>query len=227
MDDPMHNVVWHALTGPHAVYAIGHGAARHYPRAMAPVSAIEQPNEQAYRDLEVDLPAGLEARLFRPDSEPTPKGWETISAQPILCMLLARPLAAPEGHDIRPLGEQDVPDMLALADAAKPGPFGPRTVAFGGYVGIRDRATGALLAMGGTRLRLPGFIEISAIAVHPSARGHGLGAALTAALAAAVQAAGAVPFLHVFPANPARSLYQRLGFAVHVTTWVIWRRPLA
>jgi hypothetical protein len=29
------NPVWHALIGPHAGIALGHGAARHYPRAMA------------------------------------------------------------------------------------------------------------------------------------------------------------------------------------------------
>ena len=34
------NPVWHALIGPHQVHAIGCGAARHYPRDVAPFSAF-------------------------------------------------------------------------------------------------------------------------------------------------------------------------------------------
>jgi hypothetical protein len=40
MGHPLDNPVWHALTGPHAGVALGHGAARHYPRDMAPFSAL-------------------------------------------------------------------------------------------------------------------------------------------------------------------------------------------
>src|SRR5665213_3171457 len=68
------NPVWHALTGPHCVNAIGHGAARHYPRDMAPFSAITEPSPEAYADLAVDLPPGTEARLFRPSEEPLVPG---------------------------------------------------------------------------------------------------------------------------------------------------------
>lgn len=229
MDDFPRNVVWQALTGPHAHLALGTGAARLYPRDVAPFAAIAAPDDTTYRDLAAALPPGLEARLFRPTQEPTPAGWETLSAQEILCLAAARPVAAvawPDGLHPMPLGPAEVPDMLALAEAARPGPFGSRTIELGGYLGIRDAATGALLAMGGTRFRLPGFTEISAIAVDPAARGRGLGGALTAALAAQVAASGAIPFLHVFPANPARALYQRLGFQVAATPWVIWRRQL-
>lgn len=229
MDGFPGNVVWQALTGPHAHLALGTGAARLYPRDVAPFAAIATPDDTAYRDLAAALPPGLEARLFRPAQEPTPAGWETSSAQEILCMAAARPVAAvawPDGMYPTTLGPADVPDMLALAEAARPGPFGPRTIELGGYLGVRDAATGALLAMGGTRFRLLGFTEISAIAVAPAARKRGLGGALTAALALQVAESGATPFLHVFPANPARALYGRLGFQVIATPWVIWRRPL-
>ena len=42
MADPLDNVVWHALAGPHAKFAIGRGKARHYPRDVAPFSALEE-----------------------------------------------------------------------------------------------------------------------------------------------------------------------------------------
>jgi ribosomal protein S18 acetylase RimI-like enzyme len=124
------------------------------------------------------------------------------------------------------LGLADAADMLALAEAAKPGPFSGRTPELGLYAGLRD-ATGRLLAMAGERLRLSGYVELSGICVSPDARGQGFGAALTLYLARAALARGEAPFLHVFPDNPAAALYARLGFRLRTTLWVLWHRPIA
>jgi ribosomal protein S18 acetylase RimI-like enzyme len=229
MAHPLDNPVWHALTGPHAELAQGAGAARHYPRDMAPFSAIETAAPEAYADLARDLPAGLEARLFRPAEEAPPPGWAVISARPIRQMVAeATGLAAPHPQEaaLRPLGPGDAADMLALAEVAKPGPFGLRTPHLGRYLGLRG-PDGRLLAMAGERFRLPGHVELSAICVHPAARGRGLGAALTLRLAREVLARGELPFLHVFSDNPAAGLYARLGFRDRATLWVLWHRPAA
>lgn len=228
MEHLLDNPVWHALTGPHAALALGRGLARHYPRGAAPFSAVAEPSASAYADLGADLPAGLEARLFRPVEEAAPPGWETISARPIVQMVADDPPDGAEeteaGLPVRSLGADDASDMLALAEAAKPGPFGPRSALLGGYVGVRDPA-GRLVAMVGERFRLPGHVELSAICVHPEARGSGLGGVLTRHLARRALARGEAPFLHVFPDNPAAGLYARLGFRERATLWVIWRRP--
>jgi predicted GNAT family acetyltransferase len=93
-------------------------------------------------------------------------------------------------------------------------------------LGIRETKTRRLIAMGGERFCLERHVELSAIAVHPEARGRGLGAAITAYLARAVVARGQVPFLHVFPDNPAAALYLRLGFRERARLWVLWHRPV-
>lgn len=227
---PLDNPAWHALTGPHANLALGHGAARHYPRDIAPYSAIAAPTDAAYADLTASLPPGLEARLFRPREESAPPGWETLSARPIRQMVAeyARlPAPLPGETDILPLGADDVAEMFALVKRARPGPFAPRTFLLGRYLGLRDQATRRLLAMAGERFRLRGHVELSAIAVHPDARGRGRGAALTAALARAAFARGEVPFLHVYPDNPAAGLYARLGFRERRRLWVLLWRSLA
>jgi ribosomal protein S18 acetylase RimI-like enzyme len=230
MGHALDNPVWHALTGPHAVLAFGQGRARHYPRDIAPFSAITEPTRAAYDDLAADLPAGLEARLFRPAEEAAPPGWETISSRPIVQMVAEASPDGSEGADaelaIHALGADDAADMLALAKVAEPGPFGPRTAVLGGYVGVRDPADGRLVAMAGERFRLPGYVELSAICVHPEARGRGLGAVLTRHLLRRALARGQVPFLHVFPDNPAASLYMRLGFWERARLWVLWCRPV-
>jgi ribosomal protein S18 acetylase RimI-like enzyme len=225
---PLDNVVWTALTTAHAGVALGVGLARHYPRDMAPFSAVAEPSAAAYADLAAGLAPGAEARLFRPREEAAPPGWETLSARPIMQMAAeaaSRGTAAAK-VPICALGMDDAADMLALADAARPGPFGPRTVLLGSYAGVRDPATGRLLAMGGERFRLPGHVELSAICVHPDARGRGLGRMLTRHLVQEALGRGEVPFLHVFPDNSAAALYARLGFYERARLWVIWRRPL-
>lgn len=229
MDHPLDNPVWHALTTAHADIAIGRGAARHYPRDAAPFSALAEPSATAYAALAEDLAPGVEARLFRPTDEALPTGWEALSARPIRQMILdpgSLPAVLPAEMTAIALGPGDAEDMLALADAAKPGPFGRRTVTLGQYAGIRD-ARGRLVAMAGERFRLPGHVELSAICVHPEARGQGLGAALTLRLSRAALFRGERPFLHVFPDNAAATLYRRLGFRDRATLQVLWRRPIA
>jgi GNAT superfamily N-acetyltransferase len=221
--NPLDNPVWHALTGPHRVHALGRGAARHYPRDMAPFSAISEPSERAYAELATDLPPRTEARLFRPQVEPVPSGWEELDSFPMLQMAAAR---APDvgGEEVSPLSEADIPAMLEFASIAKPGPFGRRTPTLGRYLGIRrgDR----LLAMAGERMLLQGHVELSAICVHPQVRGQGLGAAVTAELVRQALARDELAFLHVRPENTkAVSLYGKLGFVTRREVVVTWRRP--
>ena len=125
--NPLDNPVWHALTGPHRAHAIGHGKAAHYPRDMAPFSAICEASDEAYADLARDLAPDTEARLFRPAEEALPAGWRQIDAFPMLQMVAA---SAPDPVDasIETLSRADVPAMMDLVAIAKPGPFGPRSI---------------------------------------------------------------------------------------------------
>jgi ribosomal protein S18 acetylase RimI-like enzyme len=230
---PLDNVVWSALTTTHAALAQGgahgDGLARHYPRDMAPFSAVAEPSARAYADLAAGLAAGVEARLFRPTEEPTPAGWETLSARPIIQMVAddVRPgPQTPAGLAIVPLTQADSAEMLALAEVTKPGPLGARTILLGDYIGARDENR-RLVAMAGERFRLPGHVEVSAICVDPATRGRGLGQALTAALVERARERGDTAFLHVFPDNPAARLYLQWGFRERARHWVIWRRPRA
>ena len=113
--------------------------------------------------------------------------------------------------------------MVALAEAARPGPLGRRTVLLGHYVGVRR--DGRLVAMAGERFRLQGHLELSAICVDPEWRGMGFGSGLTRYLAHRARAHGEIPFLHVFPENAAMMVYARLGFRERAWLWVLGRRP--
>ncbi|SKA16000.1 FR47-like protein [Enhydrobacter aerosaccus] len=219
------NPVWHALTGPHRRHATLQERAAHYPRDMAPFSAIVDASDGSYADLALDLPRGSEARLFRPLNEPMPGGWEEVDAFPMLQMIAVGPSAAmKEERAVAPLSLADTPAMLELVERSRPGPFGTRTPELGRYLGIKEG--GRLMAMAGERLRPPGHVELSAICVHPEARGRGYGQCLTLALMRQAFSDGEVPFLHVRPDNGAAvSLYRKLGFTVRREIFVLWRRP--
>jgi ribosomal protein S18 acetylase RimI-like enzyme len=226
---PLDNVVWSALTTAHRTMAFGVGLARHYPRDMVPFSAIAEPSVAAYADLAAGLAPDIEARLFRPREEAAPPGWETLSVRPIVQMVMDQPNDATPQYDEATcikLGQGDAAEMVALAEATKPGPVGMSTVNLGRYLGARDPKSRALIAMAGERLRLPGYIELSAICVHPAARGRGLGSLLMQMLMREAEQRNEVPCLHVFPDNPAMAIYERLGFRERTRLWVIWRRPI-
>lgn len=224
MEHVLDNPVWHALVGPHCAHAAGRGSARHYPRDMAPFSAILEPSDSAYADLAVDLPPGMEVRLFRPHEEPLPGGWQQLDCFPMLQMCASMmPRQLSEVGIL--LSEADSGAMADLVAIAKPGPFGPQTPLLGRYLGVRDGDR--LLAMAGERMRLPGYVELSAICVHPEARGRGYAAELTLRLMRMAFNRGEVPFLHVRPDNAgAVALYRKLGFETRRELVVTWRQPL-
>ena len=90
------------------------------------------------------------------------------------------PRADPARFPIVTLGLDDVPDMLDLVDRTEPGPFTPKTIELGTYLGVR--VDGALIAMAGERMRPPGYTEVSAVCTDPAFRGQGLAAYLVDAV---------------------------------------------
>ena len=228
MDSPLDNPIWHALIGPHAAFARGSGLARVYPPDLAPYAAIGEASAEAYRDLASLLEPGREARMFRAARDSVPDGWEEIGARQIVQMVFEASRPPPGGRDaagLRPLGPADDAAIHGLVAAAKPGPFERRTAELGHFVGIVE--AGKLIGMAGERLRLAGYVELSAIAVHPTARGRGLATVLIRHLVRRALDRGETPFLHVYADNPAMALYERLGFRTRRPIWVTRRRPLA
>ena len=224
-DHPLDNPVWHALRGPHARFALQRGLALHYRREVAAFSAFDRGSAQAYADLALDLPDGSEARLVRREVDPLPAGWVEVNRIPLLQMMAAQAgIDLVGGPACVSLGAEHAGAAAALVDLTKPGPFGPRTLEMGRYIGIFE--DGMLLAMAGERMHLPGYIELSAICTHPQARGRHLAEYLMRHLMHAALARGERPFLHVLPDNDAAiALYRRLGFDVRADMQYLWRKP--
>ncbi|MGW0810814.1 GNAT family N-acetyltransferase [Nonomuraea sp. NPDC002799] len=213
---PLDNPARSALTGPHAHLAERHGDVLRYPADVSPFVALpEAPTGRDWADAAALVgPGGLVS--YSAVDVPPPAGWEVVSRGQGVQMAGDGVAAAPDDEAVR-LTAADVPEMLALVGLTKPGPFLPRTIELGVYLGIRRR--GELVAMAGERLHPPGWTEISAVCTHPAQRGQGLAARLVRAVAAGIRERGETPFLHAAAANTnAIRLYDRLGFRLRRTT---------
>jgi ribosomal protein S18 acetylase RimI-like enzyme len=210
MTHPLDNPVLAALAGPHARFAATRGRAARYPADISPFCAL--PGEPAAADWAdaARLASPGETVGFPALRAAPPPDWEVVWLGEGVQLVADTLDAAPDPEAV-PLGPADVPDMLSLTGRTKPGPFLPRTIELGAYLGIRR--DGVLVAMAGERLRPPGWTEISAVCTDPAWRGQGFASRLTRAVAAGIMARGETPFLHAVTANTsAIRVYKALGF---------------
>ena len=215
MTHPLDNPVLASLAGPHAGLALTRGRAARYPVEVSPFCALPgEPDAADWADAAGLLSPG-EAILFPALHAPPPPGWEVLGLGEGV-QLVATALDAAPDEEAVPLGPADDRDMLSLTRRAQPGPFLPRTIEMGAYLGIRR--DGELVAMAGERLALPGLQEISGVCTHPDFAGRGHARRLTRALMTKQRRRGIGSFLHVSEGNAvARRLYESMGFVVRAS----------
>jgi ribosomal protein S18 acetylase RimI-like enzyme len=223
MNHPLDKPIWSALTTRQAHFARGGDRARAFPRDVSPFAAARDDSETAVLALAALVPSDADVSLLEVAPPAAPPGIDVTELAGVQMILQAFPSGGPV-HTIVPLGDADADEMLTLATLTKPGPFRTRTHTMGSFVGIRDGAR--LVAMGGERLAMDGFTEVSALCTHPDYRGRGYGEALLRAVGQRILVAGRTPFLHVYASNAsAIALYERMGFTIRArVTHAIWKR---
>ena len=212
MTHPLDNPARASLLGPHAHFSERLGEVLRYPSDVSPFLALpDAPDDATWADVATLVgPGGLVP--LAGVTTPPPAAWElTLDLDGVqLVDASVRPAADPEAVV---LTAADVPEMLDLTARTKPGPFLPRTIELGTYLGIRR--DGRLVAMAGERMHPPGWTEISAVCTDESVRGQGLAGRLVLAVAAGIRDRGDTPFLHAAATNTnAIRLYESLGFAL-------------
>jgi ribosomal protein S18 acetylase RimI-like enzyme len=204
-------ITWHALTGHQAHFAAGTDTARRYATGFSPILGFADPERP---DFDALRPHCAPGEHFYTDgwSGPAPAGWLIEAESTMFKMVWEGAPPAPDDESFaRPLGPADADAAIALATLTKPGPFGPRTIEFGEYLGVFEG--GQLVAMAGERMAALPLHEISGVCTHPGCQGRGLAKRLMLALIRHQLARGEIPFLHVMRDNPgARGLYERMGF---------------
>lgn len=214
--------IWSALTSRQSAFARGQTPALRYDPEASPFASAPD-----------DTPASIAALSALPDG--TPEDRLVFLQQDPFCLpddlaveqatqgvqfVLARDL--PEltpAHPLQRLTPADIPDMMALAELTKPGPFRARTFELGPFWGVK--IGGRLAAMTGERLNLAGYTEVSGVCTHPDFQGQGLAGALSVHVARQILARGDTPFLHAYADNDgAIRLYRKLGFDIRTEVHV-------
>ncbi|MBS4100290.1 GNAT family N-acetyltransferase [Tsukamurella paurometabola] len=199
-----------ALSGPHARFRLSAGRIqRYHPDVSVFYGHPRALTDEDYADV-ARLTGTDGTALLRDRATPLPAGWSVVETIGLVQYDGASVETAPAPEAVR-LTVADVPEMAALVERTKPGPFLPRTIELGTYLGIRD-GDGALIAMAGERMHPQGWTEISAVCTAPEARGRGLASRLIRAVAHGIRERGDVPFLHTSDDNPAQKLYDAMGF---------------
>ncbi|MFD6992187.1 GNAT family N-acetyltransferase [Streptomyces sp. NPDC059943] len=207
---PLDNPVLAGLTGPHARFAERRGRVLGYqPEVSTWLALPEEPDARDWADAAPLVGGDGTATLAGTRAVP-PDGWE-ITFQVDGVQLVDESVDAVHDEEAVVLGAADVPEMLDLVERTRPGPFRPRTIELGRYLGVRR--DGELVAMAGERLHPPGWTEISAVCTAPGYRGQGLGGRLILAVAAGIKERGETPFIQAAGDNEnAVRLYEALGF---------------
>lgn len=213
---PLDNAVWTALTTKQAQHAHTSALARRFPPEMTLLGALAANTAMAFDSL-AQLIQRDAVTLYFTSPPQIPAGWEVVRAVELHQMVQqtegpppsAQNNAAPEVIELTPA---DVPEMSVLYIATRPGrTLCPRIQKLGQFLGVRE--DGRLVAMGGLRLHLAGYREITTVATTPSHERRGYATAIVRGLIDRIRARGEQPFLTVRTDNTlAVEIYRRLGF---------------
>jgi ribosomal protein S18 acetylase RimI-like enzyme len=221
------NPFWSSLVTRHAHLAQGGALARRYPSAISRIAGLPDARPANIAALEALVDIGDDMGTAGPFVPRLRGNWETLHESRLVQMVRTDCSLLPEDDvQVSVLGPADVPQMLELVDIAQPGPFRPRTIELGTYLGIR--AAGRLVAMAGERLWLGDFHEVSAVCTHPDAQGRGYARALMSRIVNRMLRAGETPFLHVRSTNArAMAIYRALGFVRRLEYPLLYAKRLS
>ncbi|MGU3437914.1 GNAT family N-acetyltransferase [Actinomycetes bacterium M1A6_2h] len=207
LDDPVRS----SLCGAHARFATWSGRIARYDSEVAGfVGHPPEMTEQDYVDLAALVGPGVEVALRGPYAPPA--GWESIGAFGSVQLDGSALVVEPDSEAVV-LGPQHVPAMTDLVTRTEPGPFRPRTIEMGTYLGLFDGTR--LVSLAGERMHPEGWTEISAVCTDPDYRRRGLSARLVRAVGHGIRERGEVPFLHARADNySAIAMYESLGFVL-------------
>lgn len=131
------DVVWNALVAAQRRFAVGDDRAMRFLPTVGPFGAIAGSSPECFAALHSLIDAQGPVTLVTTDDVVPPAGFSILRRDALLQMIWQGTLDRKDELLHVRLTGRDVPEMLALTTATKPGPFGPRTIELGSYFGVR------------------------------------------------------------------------------------------
>ncbi len=213
MEHILDNPIWSALTLNNAELAFGDEKVKFFDKEVSPFVAVKENNAESFDHLHhLLLHAG--PVIFASTEKPNlSSNW--IILQSIEGFQMVHNGSTQSTAEINPvlLNKTHIPEMLALTQLTKPGPFNARTIEFDHYYGVFEN--GELAAMTGQRLCVENYAELSAVCTHPSHLGKGYARHLLLFHIKRLLGEGKIPYLHVrYDNERAINLYKGVDFEV-------------
>lgn len=230
MKSILDNPIWNALITRDADYNIGSNNFAFFDAEMAPFIGMPNWDKNSQKQLIKKVDENRRWFLLISDDVQFIEDIEVVLRLPLyqfICTNLNEVPKPKKSLDMVKLDIQHIEEMINLTKLTKPGPFSYKTINFGGYYGLFE--DGKLAAMGGERLHVDGYTEISAICTHPDYQGLGYAAKITHFLTLSALNSGFIPFLHARTDNvKAIELYKRLGFQIRkeIQFYIIKKRVI-
>lgn len=227
MNHILDNPVYNALISGNKKLSNGTENARHFSNDVAPFVGLKEASTENFEELYHMLPFESVFAFFNPTEISIAPPWLVLNHLKCLQMVFHTVLE-PVVSDARiiPLHSTHVPQMIALTQLTKPGPFFANTIEFGNYHGIFE--ADELVAMAGNRMHPFHYTEISAVCCHPDHSGKGYARMLLQNQIRLIQKNDNIPFLHVRADNErAIKVYKDLGFETRseVSIYSIQKNP--
>ncbi len=219
------NPVWWSLQGEHSSVALTAGAAARYPRDMTPFIAVEHPGVESSACTSI---VSEEEEVFFLGVAPRfGSDWEVRQEYPVHQYVVERsPFESALGAHLAPLGPDDIPKLCELASRAYPYFFRSRTALLGPYYAVERH--GEFVAMGGERMRVQNYREISAVCSLPGRIACGFGIRVFDRLLRSICEAGDKAFFHCVEGNDdVIEMVHRAGGRIRNTIpmWRVCYRP--
>ncbi|MFD1631704.1 GNAT family N-acetyltransferase [Pseudopedobacter beijingensis] len=215
------NPVWNALNTGNKDLSVGEGRIRLYRSDISPFIGLEEnSSENLFKLYEYTRDIADTFGIVAETEIDIPHIWNVAHKVPILQMICQEPLFRKEiSANIKKLSDEHIPQMLALTELTRPGPFKDRTIEFGHYQGIFE--DDGLVAMAGQRMHALPYAEISAVCTHPQYLGLGYAGQLMMSQIKRILEQDQIPFLHVTISNKrAIKIYESMGFKIRKEMFV-------
>ena len=211
MEHILDNPIYNALKTGNKHLAVDKGQVNCFRRDIAPFAGLPNYSDDDLKALNA-LGASINPFvIFSAQQIQMPANWKIVRQFEMLQMLYEGEVPGALAVPITKLDKGNVPEMVALTQLTKPGPFLQRTIEFGNYIGIFE--DGKLVSMAGQRMQPCPYVELSAVCTHPGYLGRGYAGMLLKEQVRLVSNAGNLPFLHVLTDNHAAiNVYKRIGF---------------